>query len=87
MSNSIDYYYDFSHGDYESFNMYISSIDWPYLLNSVGEVGDMWDNFMRIVSIGLDKFIPIRIKTCHFNYNNYPAYIKRIQAEKKTMEK
>ena len=47
--------------------MYINFIDWPNLLNSVGEVGDMWDNFMYIVSIGIDKFIPIglRVKTCH----------------------
>ena len=27
MSNNIDYYYDFSYGGYESFNMYINSID------------------------------------------------------------
>ena len=39
--------------------MNMNSIDWPNLLNSASEVGDMWDNFTHIVSIGFDKFIPI----------------------------
>ena len=87
MSNNIDYYYDFSHGDYENFNMYINSIrpNWLNLLNSIGEIGDMLDNFMHIFSIGLDKFILIRVKTCHPNYKKYPAYIKRIQADKRRL--
>ena len=40
---------------------------------------------MHIVSIGFDKFIPIHVKTCHPNYTNYPAYIKRNQAEKRRL--
>ena len=88
ISNNIEYYYDFSHGDCENFNTYMNSIDWPNLLNSVGEEGDILVNFMHIFSIELDKFIPIPVKTCLSNYKDYPAYIKRILGEKQTiMEK
>ena len=31
--------------------MNMKSIYWPNFLNSVGEVDDMWNNFMQIVEI------------------------------------
>ena len=53
MSNNTDYYYEFLHCDYQSFNMYMNFIDWPNLPNSVGELDDTWDNFMHILVFGL----------------------------------
>ncbi len=77
---------DFMHGNYDAFNMWLSSINWGSVLSNNMSVEEMWQVLMHIISDGLDKFVPFRYhcnsaKTLH----KYPPNILKLQAEKRRL--
>ncbi len=52
-------YRDFRKGDYESFNVYLSQIDWRGILRPHSTIQTMWETLVCIVHEAIEVFIPM----------------------------
>ncbi len=55
----VDYFFDFTNGDYDSLSSFLSEIDWQNLLSN-SDTPDMVNTFYKIVYEGIEKYVPKR---------------------------
>jgi len=71
---------DFKNADYVTFDNYLLSINWNTELVNCYDVNTYWDNFVNVINIGIELFVPM--KRINFNARfckqYYPHYIRQM---------
>jgi hypothetical protein len=74
---------DFSKGDYDAFNVFLSHINWYQVFTSNVSVESRWAAFLEIVNAGIEKYIPVKTASVSNRTTKYPAYIRRLLMKKR----
>lgn len=76
--------YDFKRADYDGLNQFLMSVDWSAVLVNCQDVNIYWQEFVKVLNLGIDKFVPSRMASalsakCS---KSYPKFIQRLYKKK-----
>lgn len=74
-NESDDHEYNFKKADFVGMNAYLESVNWDIQLRDMTDVDVMVDRFYELLSVGLERYVPIRKKLSN---SHPPWYSKRL---------
>lgn len=76
--------YDFKCADYYGLNQFLMSVDWSAVLVNCQDVNIYWQNFVNVLNLGIDKFVPRRTASASSAKcpKTYPKFIQRLYGKK-----
>jgi hypothetical protein len=75
--------YDFKNADYDSLNIYVSSVNWTEILTDAQEPNECLDLFINVLKTGLDLYVPVKcICSSRRASIHYPLSVRKLQHKK-----
>lgn len=75
---------NFAKADWDSLCSFLATIDWHTVCDGCVSTEELWNNFMCVIDVAIDKFVPLCIKTKHASAPVvYPKHIRKLFAVKK----
>jgi hypothetical protein len=78
-------YYNFSAGDYDGLNNYLSAVNWYELFANVVDINDCWVSFTAVLTQAIDLFVPVKLVDANLSRSEkklLPLFIRQLYRKK-----
>ena len=78
-------YYNFSAGDYEGLNSYLSAVNWQEIFQDNTDIDKCWELFINVLDKGIELFVPVKVfdpKLTKKDKKLLPLFIRQLYRKK-----